>query len=278
MRPSCLYCGAPLASDAVEEAARSAQAAVEAPREARPARMLLLVDLAQADPRLLAERLGIPLYDARQRAARGGVRLHRCLAPDAAAAAAEQLRGLRVFRVPEEEIEPALRPVRVRGGVLAADTLELRGPDGPTRVLPEDVVGLVRGPIAREYAAAPDVLRRRTLGTARLEPGYRFQLHRREGAPVELDPWAFEFPDRELGRSTLLTLTEWALSLARHRPQDDGFRLEPPALAPAEEDAGDARRALGRGERRADAPAILDNVRQFRFYSGWRAALMRRGV
>lgn len=276
-RPRCLYCGKALTAEAVAAAVRSAQALVRPEPAPRPSRVLVLLDVSGAEPAELASQLGLSLYEARQRVARGGVQLHRALEPEAAAEAAGRLRGLRVHLVPEQELEPALDPVRLRGGSLEGGALELRSVEGPLRLAPEDVLGLVRGPIAREYAAQ-DAGRRKTLGTAGLEPGYRFQVHRSNGPPVEFDPWAFEFGRREPGRSSLLTLTGWLSSLAAGRPQDDGFRLEPPALSPSEELAEDARRALGWSERPRGAAPILDNLRQFRFYSGWRAALLRRGV
>ena len=277
-RAQCLYCGTPLSKDAVDSAARGAAAVARPQPAAAPApRCLVVLDLSAADPALVADRLAISLYEARQRLARGGLQFHRALAPDAAQAEARRLEGLRCHVVPEAELEPALHPVRVNGGEYAAGVLDLRSADGPLRVAPEAVLGLARGPIAREYAAQP-TNRRRSLGTARLEPGYRFHIHRQDGTAVELDPWAFTFRRRDLGRSTLLTLTEWVLAVCRDRPQDDAFRHEPPALAPSDELAEDARRGLGGRERAKDAPAILDNLRQFRFYSGWRAALLRRGV
>jgi hypothetical protein len=60
---------------------------------------------------------------------------------------------------------------------------------------------------------------------------------------------------------------------------DDGFRLLPPALGEAAEEAGSL--ATFRGARGAglapgrEAAIVLDNVAQFRFYSGWRAAIER---
>lgn len=276
-RPRCLYCGTALAPEAVAAAARSAEAVARPELGARPPRVLVLLDVTDADPGELARQLGLSIYEARQRVARGGIQLHRALTPDAAAEESRRLEGLRVQLIPEEALQPALDPVRLRGGRLEAGVLELRAADGPLRLAPEDVVGLVRGPIAREYAAR-DAGRRKTLGAASLEPGYRFHLHRTAGPPVEFDPWAFEFGRQELGRSSLLTLTEWMLSIAAGRPQDNGFRLEPPALAPSEELSEEARKALGWSERPKGAPPILDNLRQFRFYSGWRVALLRRAV
>lgn len=277
-RKTCLYCGALLAKEAVDAAARSAAATLRPEPAAPPAaRALVVLELSGVDPALVADRLAISVYEARQRAARGGPQLHRVLPPAAAEAEARRLEGLRPRVVPEAELQPALHPVRISGGAYESGVLDLRAADGPLRVAPENVLGLVRGPIAREYAAQ-EANRRKPLGTARLEAGYRFHIHRHDAPTVELDPWAFTFPQRDVGRSTLLTLSEWTLAVCRDRPQDDAFRHEPPALSPSEEASDEARRGLGGRARPGDAPAILDNLRQFRFYSAWRAALLRRGL
>ncbi len=274
-RPRCLYCGATLEQAAVAQAAAAAQAVLHPAHPARDARVLVLLDLAGVEAADLARHLGVSAYEARQRLLRGGVQLHRVLGPAEAEAEGQRLRGLTVLLVAEEETRPAADPIRARGGQHDADALDLRTSAGPLRLVRDDVTGLVRGPIARQYATQ-DVVRRTTLAMASLEPGYRFHLHRKAGPPIEVDPWAFEFKERELGRSSLLTLTQWVQDLVRDRPQDDGFRCELPALSPSEELDEGARKALGRGERAKDARPILDNLRQFRFYSGWRAALFRR--
>jgi hypothetical protein len=276
LRPRCLYCGAPLSAGAQAAAAASARAALgaEAPA-ATSRRVLLLVDVSGADPERLAAALGISPYEGRQRLARGGVQLHRVLLPEDLETEARRLDGLTLVRIPETALSPTLRPWKARGGRFADGRLALRGEDGSLELATQDVLGLVRGPIAREYAAQ-DAARRKYISTATLEPGYRLHLHRAQGPTVELDPWAFDFADREAARSSLLTLGEWMQELCAGRPQDDGFRFEPPALAPVEEAPDDTGKALGRAERPKDARAILDNLRQFRFYSGWRGALLRR--
>ena len=62
---------------------------------------------------------------------------------------------------------------------------------------------------------------------------------------------------------------------------DDGFKWVPPALAPSVPEATGilaSAEALARTarRRREEAPALLDNVKQFRFYSAWRACVERR--
>ena len=117
--------------------------------------------------------------------------------------------------------------------------------------------------------------------TATLESGFRFHLHRRDDArPLELDPGAFDFGGNGPGTSSLLQLTAWVQELTRGAAVDDGFRRLPPELGVAAAAAGGplaAADALGaRAALRAEAPLVLDNLRQFRFYSAWRAAVERR--
>jgi hypothetical protein len=146
-------------------------------------------------------------------------------------------------------------------------------------VAARDVALVVKGPITREYQA---VLRKRNkVTTATLEGGYRIHLHRRgDSQPVEIDPQAFEFAGgAPITGSSLLEIVGWVDGLAG-AAVDDAFRRETPALAPAAKATGrDVSAALGPRPTRAgrdDTPLILDNLEQFRFYSGWRAAVERR--
>lgn len=271
-RPECLYCGAPLEAAVVAAAAAAAQA-LASPAPPVP-RVLVLLDLAGVQAPHLAGLLGLSLYEARQRLLRGGVQLHRVLLPEEAQAERQRLRGLSVILVLEEETRSASDPVRVRGGHCDNGRLDLRTSAGVIGLGRDGVIGLVRGPIVREYAIR-DPVRSKSLAMATLEPGYRFHLHRQAGPPLELDPWAFEFRERDMGRSSLLTLTDWVNVVVGERFRDDGFRLEPPALSPTEELPAAGQQALGHAETGRDSPRILDNLRQFRFYSGWRAALRR---
>jgi hypothetical protein len=141
---------------------------------------------------------------------------------------------------------------------------------------------VVQGPIAREYQAAD---RRRRVDTARLDEGYRVHLHPREAAgperPVEIDAATFEFGPALKG-SGRIELDLWVEEIRGLAPCDAGFRRLPPALGPAEPEPKGAVAAAGslglasRGEGKGARPLVLDNVAQFRFYSGWRAAVQRR--
>jgi hypothetical protein len=274
-RPSCLYCGAALPF---------APAAPLAPAGTPPAppvdRTLLVLVLEGADEDALARALGQPAYAAGLLARRGGLHLHRILEPGAAEAEAARLRadGLGVVLVPEAEAR--VRPVRALGGERLGDTLALRTEEGPLTLSPGDVLLVVRGAITREYQARFE-RRRRAAG---LEEGYRVHLHRRAAPrPVELDAYNVELGFAVTG-SARLELDAWVEAAAAGAPRDDAFRRLPPVLGPAQEEARGplaAAGALGRASRRGEAgrdaaPLVLDNVAQFRFYSGWRAAVERR--
>jgi hypothetical protein len=280
-RESCLYCGAALPRGPGPGPAASA------PPEAAaaPGRVLIVLDLEGSTPETLARALEAPLYEASLLARRGGLHLHRVLDPAPAEAEAGRLAaaGARCVLVPEAEARA--RPVRALGGEPSGDGLALRTEDGPLAVRPGDVLLVVRGAITRQYRPAP---RRRRVDTAGLDEGYRVHLHLRPDRgggtrPVEIDPAHFEFGFAVTG-SARLEADAWVESVAGSAPRDDGFRRLPPALGPEEEPPRGALAAAGslpvasraRRGTRDEGPVVLDNVEQFRFYSGWRAAVERR--
>ena len=263
----------------------------EAPAVPTGERALVVLDLADASPGTLEQALAVSRYEAELLARRGGLRLHRVL--DRAAAETEALRlgalGLAVVVV--SEAEARARPRRCLGGERGSRRLDLRTEEGRVTLRRGDVLLVVRGPIAREYAPSP---KRRRIDTARLAEGYRVHLHLRAvspasppvGAlprPVEIDAGNFEFGIAVTG-SARLELDAWVEEVASGAPSDDGFRRLPPALGPAEAEAKGALSAASSlslasrgGETASDGgPILLDNVEQFRFYSGWRAAVERR--
>jgi hypothetical protein len=287
-RARCLYCGAPLPEAAVEAAAQaafkvreaSAFAATTAPAEALEEPFLLILDVGGKPAAVLERALGLAPFEAEMRLRVGGVHLHRRGGEGPLREEAQRLEalGLSVFLFPEAEAR--LRIVSVRGGRHAESVLHLRTEDGPLTVDLKDLFLVVRGPIRREYLIRE--IDRKRPHTATLEEGYRFHLHRRgEPAPIELDPAGFAFStSAPLTGSSLLELKAWLAALGDGVVVDDAFKRLPPALGEAA--AGqDSLRAL-REKRSAgmakgrEAPAVLDNLAQFRFYSGWRAAVERR--
>jgi hypothetical protein len=281
-RAACLYCGAALISADVpaQAAAEPAFAAPPPPAAPGAGRELVVVDLAGAGTGALVDALAVSPYEASLLVRRGGLHLHRACEPDAARTEATRLagRGLRVVRVPESEAR--VRPRRAVGGERLGDRLVLRTEEGLVEVRRGDVLLVVRGSIVREYQPSD---RRRKVSTARLEEGYRVHLHlaSRGGGdlprPVECDAASFEFGFSVTG-SARLELDAWVDAVAGGAARDDGFRRLPPALGPAAPEPRSALSAAGslRGGRDGDAPVVLDNAEQFRFYSGWRAAVERR--
>ncbi len=280
----CLYCGAGLSAAAQESASAAAQAlgvpGVPAAAKHLERGLVVFEALGIAAP-LLARALGLTAYEADQRLRRGGAQLHRVLTlPEAEAEAARLVTlGVRALAIPEAETRAAETPRLALGGAAAAEALWLRFGDARLSVEAKDLLLIVRGPIVREYQARATA--RKTIRTATLEAGYRFHLYWREDpTPIEIDPWAFELGKGASG-SSFLTLAGSIAVFAAGVPTDDGFRSLPPALAPETPAAAGAVRASEallpkRPTGRNQAAAILDNLRQFRAYSGWRGALQRR--
>jgi hypothetical protein len=274
-RALCFYCGAPLAA----ERGGASFGAAETAREAAPGRMLVLVDLARSEPGTLAQALGISSYDAGLLSRRGGLHLLKAAPEAAAAAEADRLRALRAkaLLVPESEVRA--RPVACRAGELRSGGLWLRSAHGPLTLARGDVLLVVSGPITRERQAIDEP---RRIMTARLEEGFRIHLHRRSASPpLEIDALNFELGFAVSG-SVRLELEAWLAACFGGARRDTGFARLPAVLGASEpEPAGGALAAadaLAGASRRDDKgrPLLLDNLAQFRLYSGCLGAVARR--
>ena len=274
--PRCVYCGAEAPRDRAPE-----PAATPAPEGPAPGRTLVLLQLDGVDPAGLARALALAPVEAAQRARRAGWQLLRIADPPEAEREAARLAadGLRCVLVPETDARAAALPAIALGGARKGRDLVLRTGEGEVRVETSQLVLVVQGPITREYQTSQQVRRMRM---ATLEGGFRFHLHRHphhDPRPLELDPWAFDFGLASEGASSLLQLSGWVRELSEGVAVDETFRRLPPELGVAEAgaagllSAADALAARPGG--RNEGPLILDNVRQFRFYSGWRAAVER---
>ncbi len=285
LRPRCAYCGKPLPAQLLAEAEKSAAEAVrgigeqlpaseQAPAAAAADRVLVILDLRRTEPRLLARALGLSAFEASQRAKRGGFQLHRVAARAEALADAARISKEGVATLTLAEAEAHAEPVVVRAGRLEADGLEGRAASGRFGWPRTDLLLVVKGPIQRQNQAEDKHLKRTR--TASPSEGYRFHLHRRsDRRPLELDPDAFDFEaERGVLASSFLRISTWLDSFEPKPEVDDGFRFLSPALG-ASEAQSDVARTLGRVGERKQAAAVLDNVRQFRFYSGWRGAIAR---
>jgi hypothetical protein len=266
--PRCLYCGEPLGA---------ADLPAPAPPPPPPPRTLVVLDLQGAPAPALAEAAGLSAFEAARRAERGGFHLHRIVGPEAAEEDRGRLAemGVRAWLLPEADVRTAASPRVARGGGGEDGRLVLRLGDETRRLAGGDLLLLVQGAIVREYQSVP---RRRKVRAASLEGGHRVHLHlRAPGPPIEIDPGNFEFAEGTAAFGpSLLLVAGWVESLRAHVPVDDDFRRLPPALAP-ETAAGGALAAAQalRAPRGADAPLILDNLAQFRFYSAWRGLVER---
>jgi hypothetical protein len=292
-QPRCVYCGGELPAEAVQAAA-AARAALEAqwvregatstpspatggaPDTPTPPRVLLVLEIANADEGALARALSLSAFEAGLRRRRGGPDLHRILPAAQAIEEAARLRahGLEVLEIAEDEVRRA-EPVTITRGTAETGALALDGDEGPLRLAEADLFLIVRGVITREYQSTPEARLQRRLAT--LDPGYRVHLHRRGDArPVELDPAALDFGPGGAPSGAQLQVTSWIDRLFPGVPRDDSFRVVIPALAPAAPVAGGnaaAAAALARPGR--ERRAVLDNLAQFRFHSAWRGAARR---
>jgi hypothetical protein len=259
-----------------------ASAAVGSPQPAAIAvaaspRVLVLLELDSLAESALAEALGLPSYEAGLLARRGGIHLVRAASGGEAEAERDRLaaHGARAFAVPEAEVRAA--PVPCLGGERRGETLVVRTASDTLTLGGAELLGVVRGPIAREYQTGE--ARRRGVAIARPAEGYRFQLHRRdEPRPLEIDALNFELGFAAAG-SVRLEVEAWLDTVKARLPVDDGFARLSPALAPTAAETGGplaAAGSLGAGRAEGEARLVLDNLAQFRFYSGCVAAVLRR--
>jgi hypothetical protein len=160
-----------------------------------------------------------------------------------------------------------------------SDELRLSTTEGVVSLAQADVLLVVRGAITREYQTTADRLR---ITTTRLEEGLRVHIHRRaDERALEIDALNFELGFAASG-SVRLELDAWLETVTGDAPRDLGFRHLGPVLGPSEPEPGGPLKAVGalaattRGAAGENRPLVLDNVGQFRFYSGCLAAVARR--
>jgi len=275
-RATCLYCGAPLG---VASGAAGEEPAPAAPAEQPQQRVLILLDLATTAPATLAEALAVSGYEATLLSRRGGLHLVRSATPEDAAAEAERLRGrgAEPWLVPEAEVRTP--PLLCLAGERRGGELWLRTTLGPVTLARGDALLVVRGAITREYQTTAERLR---ITTARLEEGLRVHVHRRaDERALEIDALNFELGFAVSG-SVRLELDAWLEAVVGDAPHDLGFRHLGPVLGPSEPEPGGTLAAAGalaattRGGAGENRSVVLDNVAQFRFYSGCLAAVARR--
>ncbi len=292
-RASCVYCGAALSAEALEEAALSAQRILQskslasleavvtgAPREAQP-RRYVVVDTRAADAEKIAEACGVSPWEARQWQAASRYRLIRVSAEPADGPLESGLRaaGLRVLIVPDETVARSRNPIPIE----SIDSLA-EPPQCTVREDPEtppsrrelragDLALIVTASIRREKVK--DETPRRTPVDSRLDDAWLVHLHFKAGArPWEIDPLKTAYEGAGPASAYMRTL-ELVRRLQAFAPHDDAFKNMVPALSPG----ADPRTALASfapaNQKKSKEPkvVVLDNVAQFREYSAWRGAL-----
>jgi len=269
-----MYCGAALGAEQVAAAEKSAALAQGTPPPPSE-RVLVVLNAAGVTRDALAHGLRVSTFEAEQRRRRGGYQLQRVADAQGARdeAARLQAAGLEAFLVPEEEARAALTPWVALGGRWEDDGLRLRLEGAPAcTVAPGALLIVVQGPIARALEPSEKHKRLRLAGPAE---GQRLHLHfREESRPVEIDPDSFDFGRTPVAGSSALEIAGWLSTLAA--PMDDSFRHLTPALGPAQASTGVASALAPLRSGRARPAAQFDNLAQFRFHSGWRAAVERR--
>ena len=294
-RPTCVYCGAPLPKETLEEASSAAQRvlksktlrdlenAAKGAEPVRPARRYVVIDTTSATAEALALGCSLSEWETRQWQAASRYRLLRISdePPDGPLESQLRERGVAPLVIPEDVVARARRPLTVETLDLSATPL-LRAhlveePDAAVvqRDLKEhDIVLMVSAIIKREKVREPATSRLRT--DRRLDDGYLVHLHLKgEQRPWEIDPGRTGYQGPGPTSAYMRTL-ELVRRLAVTISHDEGFKNIVPALSPGVDpltDLSGMRESRPKGKE--PKTVILDNVAQFREYSAWRAAVER---
>lgn len=291
-RANCVYCGAALSPEVLEEAKQAAARVLQSkslthleaaargePRDST--RRYLVIDTAAALPEALAEACSISVWEARQWQASSRYRLLKVTTefPGGPLEASLKENRLAFFALPEPMVSPLRRPTMVESIDLSVQPIQcaLR-PDpesAPTRrECPEDEVALiVSATIRREKVKEQASLK--APPDTRLEDAFLVHLHlKNEPQPWEIDPRRTAFEGVSLASAHMNT-RELVRRLSLRAPHDDAFKNVVPALSPGEDPTTGLqvlKKPRGRDDQK-QKPVVLDNVSQFREYSAWRGAV-----
>lgn len=291
-RAECLYCGARLPADTVQEATLAAErvlqgkglasleAAAKGLGQDQPARRYVVVDTAAAPTEVLAEACSVSVWEARQWQAASRYRLLRVSNEPSEDPLESGLkaRGLKPLIVPEEKVLRARNPILLESIDALASPMQCSSRDDPEsppkrRELKElDLSLIVSAPIKREKVKGQDT---RAPTERRLDDAFLVHLHfRAEDRPLEIDPLRTAYEGTGLASAYLRTL-ELVRRLSAVVPHDESFRNVVPALSPGLDPSKDLEALASRPPRKAKEPkvVVLDNAAQFREYSAWRGAI-----
>lgn len=292
-RANCLYCGAALSTETLEEATLAArrvlqtkslahlEAAAKGQGHSPPPRRYLVMDTSAVSVEILAEACSVSAWEARQWQTGSRYRLVRVSAEpeDGPLEAALRSRGLNLLVVPEETVARSRNPILLESIDISATPVQctLRdGADGPSsrrELLEQDVALIVSASIRRERVRDETSLRTRP--PTRLEDAWLVHLHlRSEARPWEIDPRRTGYKGAGLASAHMRTV-ELVRRLSAAAPHDEAFKNIVPALSPGVVDSAEAigLKATRPPTGKEPKPVVLDNLAQFREYSAWRGAI-----
>jgi hypothetical protein len=293
VRATCVYCGAALPEDGLEEAARAARKVLQSKNLAgleavtqgfgreQPPRRYVVIDTTSAPVERIAEACSVSVWEARQWQAASRYRLLKISAEPADGPLESGLvqSGLDPIVVPEATVARSRNPILLESIDPLADPPQCTVRDdaeaSPSRrdLREGDLTLIVSAPIKRERVKDPAPSRPRA--ETRTEDAWLVHLHLRgEARPWEIDPLRTAYEGAGLSSAYMRTL-ELVRRLSALAPHDEAFRNIVPALSPGLDPLRDLDGLAPAAKRKDKEPrvVVLDNVAQFREYSAWRGAL-----
>ncbi|MEO6401891.1 MAG: hypothetical protein ABIP62_07740 [Vicinamibacteria bacterium] len=291
-RPTCVYCGAKLSVELLDEAASAARRVLQskslaglekAAKGSSPDqvwRRYLILDTKDASVASLASACRASTWEARQWQAASRYRLLKVTREtDAPIESALREHRLPFFALSEEVVAAARSPLLLEAVDPTAAPLkvtfrtEADGPSMTRDIRNDDIAILLSAPIRREKVK--EATSRHAQPDIRLEDAWLMHLHlKNEPRPFELDPRRVAFEGGGLTSAHMRSL-ELLRRLAVDVPHDEAFKNTVPALSPGTDPLIDLARLKTPPKSGAkDAKlVVLDNVAQFREYSAWRGAV-----
>lgn len=293
-RASCVYCGAALSAEALEEAAHAArrilqtkslanlEAVAQGPPRDQPKRRYVVIDTGAGAVETIALACGVSAWEARQWQAASRYRLVRVSTEPADGPLESGLRakGLRVFIVPDEAVARLRNPISLESidpSTVPSQCTVREDPEAPPsrRALREQDLALIVSAFIKRERVKQEAPRRAPADT-RLEDAWLVHLHLRgEARPFEIDPLKTVYEGAGLASAHMLTL-ELVRRLQAFAPHDDAFKNVVPALSPGADPASGLEGLASTAPRKKGKEpkvVVLDNVAQFREYSAWRGAV-----
>jgi hypothetical protein len=292
-RARCVYCGATLSSEGLEEAALAARRILQSKSLAGlesaatglgrdwQSRRYVVIDTAAAGVEVIAEACAVSVWEARQWQASSRYRLLKVSAEPADGPLESGLRerGLRFLVVPDDTVARSRNPVLLESidpsAGLAACTIRDDPEAPPLRrdLKDQDLALIVSASIKRQRVKDQDS--RRPPTETRLEDAWLVHLHLKgEARPWEIDPLRTTYEGAGPASAYMRTL-ELVRRLSTIAPHDEAFRNIVPALSPGVDPLRGLESLATTPRKKAKEPkfVVLDNVAQFREYSAWRGAI-----